>query len=535
MHLRTVDPRLLQSNPANPRRTAPPALSDEQLAANIAAIGIIQPPLVRQVGDELLIIVGERRVKAAVAADQAEIPILVVDEDASDDRIRALSENVQRASMGPVDQWRAIEHAISDRWTEEAIATAMGLTLRTVRKLRLLAHIHPAILDQMAKGDMPEERVLRTIAGASREEQAAAWKRHKPKKGQTVVWWELARGLEKTRLSATIAKFGPAEEQAFGIQWEEDLFAPAGEDSRTTTQVEAFFAAQQAWLEANLPKKAVLLQTDQYGQPKLPPKAQQVYGKPGKGAVIGTWVNPRTAVIEEIAFRLPPKESKGETTAEREAASHRAKPDITKKGIALIGDMRTEALHQALHGTPIEDSTLLGLLVLAFAASNVSVQAPAGGFGSERANIARRLCHAGLLSADMDLLRRAARETLTEVLSCRVNASQSGIVARIAGETIGADGFLPNMAQDDVLSCLSKPALEALATSQNVRPRPRAKETRAAVIAHVGDGRFVLPAARFALSAEELGDFDGAPETTSDDDGETPEDTATEAMEEEDA
>jgi len=38
----------------------------------------------------------------------------------------------------------------------------------------------------------------------------------------------------------------------------------------------------------------------------------------------------------------------------------RSRPDVTQKGIAMIGDLRTDALHQALADTPIEDETLAG-------------------------------------------------------------------------------------------------------------------------------------------------------------------------------
>src|SRR6202035_3476048 len=116
-------------------------------------------------------------------------------------------------------------------------------------------NIHGVMLDQMARGDMPDERVLRIIAAATPEEQASVWRKHKPKKSQPqVAWHDVARGLEKRRISAALAKFGADETEAFGIVWQEDLFEQGDKDGRFTTQVEAFFAAQQAWLEANLPK-----------------------------------------------------------------------------------------------------------------------------------------------------------------------------------------------------------------------------------------------------------------------------------------
>jgi ParB family chromosome partitioning protein len=504
MRLISIDPVLLKPNPHNPRRTAALALSDQQLTVNIAEVGLLQPPLVRDTEDGMTIVAGHRRVAACVALKRPVIHALVVDDDITDDAIRALSENVQRVNLGPVDQWRAVEHCLSDRWTEEAIAVAMGLTLRTIRKLRLLASIHPAILDRIALGDMPEERFLRTIAAATREEQASVWKKHKPTKTRpSVSWFQVAQALEKRRMSAILAKFGPDEEQAFGIVWEEDLFEQADKDCRFTTQVEAFLAAQQAWIEANLPKHAVLLPTTEHGEPKLPAKAERSWGKPGRGDTVGCYINPRTGAIDEVGFRLPePATKKGRADAAG-ALSPTARPEITKKGMALIGDLRTEALHTAFEEGPIADEALFGLLVLALAASNVSIDGPRGRFSADRRGIAARLVEGGTLTGDSGLLRQAARAMLAEVFSCRENASNSGLFARISGEAVNGDAWLPNMATEDFLSCLSKAGVEKAAGAVSVLPRQRAKDTRAALISAVGDGTFILPSARFALTAEE--------------------------------
>ena len=130
---------------------------------------------------------------------------------------------------------------------------------------------------------MPDERQLRTIAAASHDEQKEVWKKHKPSKGDPQVsWWSVAQGLQKTRMYARHASFGDDLAQAYGIQWVEDLFAPADEDSRYTNDVEAFLGAQQEWMTANLPKKGVIAEVTNYGEVKLPPKAERVYGKPAK-------------------------------------------------------------------------------------------------------------------------------------------------------------------------------------------------------------------------------------------------------------
>ena len=517
--LRSVDPRTLLINPNNPRRTPAPAAMDEQLVASIKAVGIIQPPSVTANGDALMIVVGNRRVKAAIAAELPLITVMVCDADEAADAMRAVAENLIRASMSSVDIWRAIERLEAQGWNEQAIGDALALPLRTVRRLKLLAHLHPAMLDVMALGSMPNEEQLRTIAAATREEQAQVWKKHKPKKGQTdIAWWEIARALAKRRMPASAAKFGDDLAKSYGIVWEDDLFAPPGEDSRYTTNVEGFFGAQHEWLANSLPERGTLLTVDDYGRGQLPKKAEQVYGKPSKTDIVGHYIDARTGEVQTIAYRIPePKKTAKPTTSaagamgavggssdDDDGLAARTRPELTQKGIAMIGDLRTDALHQVLGDAPIEDDTLLALLVLAFAGNNVHVDSGSDMSADDRRAIARSLTEGGVLTADRDVLRQATRRMLIGVLSCRENRTQSGPFARIAGEAIGASLRLPNMATEEFLSCLSRGALETAARAEGVRVEVRAKDTRARMVTRFKDGTFVYPAALFRLTPEEL-------------------------------
>ena len=530
MELQTVNPRTLKFNPNNPRRASAGDDADQQFVANIKAVGIIQPPLVREIDGHLEIVAGERRVRAAIAAAFSEILVLVKGPDDGGDALRAVSENVVRANLGPVDQWRAIESLSSDHWTDDAIGAALALPVRTIKKLRLLAHIHPAMLDQIAKGDMPKEEQLRTIAAASAEEQASVWKQHKPRKGEPNVYWhEIARALQKRQLYAKDAKFGPDEERAFGIVWEEDLFAPAGEDTRFTTNIEGFLAAQAAWLDSNLPKNGLVLPADDYGNPKLPPKAERVWGQKKKGDTIGRSIDPRSGAIREIVFRLPkpaPKNGK-QTAAESDddapVTSTKTRPDITQKGMAIIGDLRTDALAKALSENTFDDITLIGMLLLALNASNVDIKT--GDYiRNKRQRLFQRITEGGHLTQDLDLLRDSARELLALVFSCRPGFNSSGLAARFAGDAIAADAHLPNMATEEFLPCLSKAALERAAASIGAVPGQRAKDTRAAIIKHTVNTTFVLPAARFVPDENELTTHQAAVSSYDGDDGDTAED-----------
>jgi len=61
--LRSVDPRTLQFDPNNPRRTPVPPAMDEQLVASIKAVGVIQPPFVTPHDGGLMVKIGTRRVR----------------------------------------------------------------------------------------------------------------------------------------------------------------------------------------------------------------------------------------------------------------------------------------------------------------------------------------------------------------------------------------------------------------------------------------------------------------------------------------
>jgi len=487
------------------------------MAESIRKVGVLQPPVVREMADGLMTKLGHRRVRGSIAVERFELKVIVLgeDEDADDDQMRALIENTVRKAMSPVEQWRAIEALVSERWTEEAISNVLVLPLRTLQKLRLLARIHTPMLDRMHAGDMPNERDLRVIASASLDEQAAAWKKNKPKKGEEVSWWQLAQALSRQRMRAADAMFDAEFAAAYGVEYVEDLFAPADEDSRATTNVDGFLAAQHAWIEANLPEKGVVLQAAQYGGSKLPPKAQRFYGKPGTGAEsVGYFLDERTGRVDTVLFTTPAPAAKANggdgAAGGTPDLPTKARADVTQKGEAMIGDMRTDALHAALRDEPIDDGRMIALLVLAFAGNNIEVKSGLAQDSMRRGNraeIAGLLTEGGAITSDPATLQKAARAMLAYTLSCRKNWSGSGDLARLAGDAIGADAYLPNMANTEFMSCLSKAATEGVALGLGVPVQPTGKATRGAVIARVGEGRWVYPQAVFSAAAETMAEW----------------------------
>lgn len=522
MQIMKVDPRALKENPDRMRQSKSSPQADALMLATIKAVGIVQPPVVAPEadgGNGYIIDAGHRRVRLAIAAGLEEIEILVVDAANDNGAMRSMVENSVREALNPVDQWRGIERLVALGWTEEAIAVALALPVRQIRKLRLLANVLPAMLEQMALGDMPNEQQLRVIAAAGQVDQKEVWKAHKPKKGDTAPWWQIANALTKKRMYAKDASFGDDLAQAYGIEWVEDLFAPADQDGRYTTNVEGFLGAQHEWMTSNLPKKGGIVEVNSWGQPELPKKASQVYGKPSKSDHAAMYLD-RDGKVQTVHYRLPEAANQkgvvgdglvagGDDTDA--VATPKVRPDVTQKGHDMIGDFRTDALHDALGRAPIEDDMLMALMVLAFAGQNVRVDSGADGtfYGGKRfsRHAVGLFDENGKLAFDQDTLRIAVRSVLIDVLSCRRGMSNSGMVARIAGEAIGADEFLPSMGSEDFLLCLSRQALEASCVEASVQPRPKVREARAALVEHFATQHFVHPSGRFAPTAEELLDW----------------------------
>ena len=520
MRVAIVDPRSIKDNPDKSRRTKSSPQADALMVATIKAVGIVVPPIVfaeSNGGNGLVMDNGHRRRDGAIDAGLAEIEVLIIEAANDNGGMRNLVENLARENLNPVDLWRAIERLVAENWTEEAIALALALPVRQVRKLRLLANVLPAMLDQMALGDMPNEQQLRFIAAASLEEQGEVWKANKPKRGETAHWPYIASALNKRRMFARDASFGDDLAAAYGIEWAEDLFAPGNEDNRYTTNVEAYLGAQHEWMTNNLPKGGAIVEVNTYGEPELPKKAEKVYTKPQKSDHTAMYLD-RTGKVQTVHYRMPDEKKKAKAKASKDASGAvsgadavivtKLRTDVTQDGYKIIGDFRTDALREALGRAPIEDDTLMALLILAFAGANVNVQSPSsdGLIGTNRFNrhAAMLLDENGKLDFDVDTLRVAARSALMDTLSCRRGHTSSGVVARIAGDAIGADSFIANMATEAFVECLSRPALESSCAAASVLPGKRVRETRAALVEHYKEGVFVHPAARFAPELGEL-------------------------------
>jgi ParB family chromosome partitioning protein len=137
-----VDIDRLMPNNFQPRANVDDARLDE-LTQSIKSNGVIQPIVVRKVGDRFQIIAGERRWRAALKAGLARVPIAVRDVAPGQERSlleMALIENIQREDLNPIEAALAYRR-LSDEFQlkQEDIAAAVGKDRATIANhLRLL-------------------------------------------------------------------------------------------------------------------------------------------------------------------------------------------------------------------------------------------------------------------------------------------------------------------------------------------------------------------------------------------------------------
>ncbi len=148
-----------------------------ELAASIKTQGIMQPVLVRPVGQDTLtgavkyeIIAGERRFRAAQLAGLEHIPVLVRDVDDQAAAAMALIENIQREDLNPLEEAQGIARLISDfSFTHEQAATAVGRSRSAVSNLLRLINLAAPVQTMLMAGDidMGHARALLAVDAAT--------------------------------------------------------------------------------------------------------------------------------------------------------------------------------------------------------------------------------------------------------------------------------------------------------------------------------------------------------------------------------
>ncbi len=159
-----------------PNRFQPREVFNEQalreLADSIRAHGVIQPIIVRKIGDKYEIIAGERRYKASAMAGLTKIPAIIRNLDDKETSKVALLENLQRKDLTPIEEARTYQKILElDSMTQEELGRTMGKSQAAIaNKMRLLSL--PDEVQEALLHDQISERHARSLLNLdSREDQ----------------------------------------------------------------------------------------------------------------------------------------------------------------------------------------------------------------------------------------------------------------------------------------------------------------------------------------------------------------------------
>ena len=162
-----------------PNRFQPRINFDEkslsELSNSIKQHGIIQPLVVRPLGDKFEIIAGERRYKAATMAGLSTVPAIVTEMDDGTSAEVALIENVQRKNLTSIEEAKSYKNMLErGNMTQEELAKKMGLSQSTIaNKLRLL-NLSDEVQDALMHEKI-SERHARALLSISNKEDQKKW------------------------------------------------------------------------------------------------------------------------------------------------------------------------------------------------------------------------------------------------------------------------------------------------------------------------------------------------------------------------
>ncbi len=144
----------LHPNPYQPRKDMHEA-ELETLSQSIRESGILQPILARQVGDQLQIVAGERRWRAAQLAELTEVPVLCRTMSDSDSAVFALVENLQREDLNAIEKAQGIKLLMDQmKATQEQVAKQVGFERSTVANFLRLLDLPESIQQHVSRGTL---------------------------------------------------------------------------------------------------------------------------------------------------------------------------------------------------------------------------------------------------------------------------------------------------------------------------------------------------------------------------------------------
>jgi ParB family chromosome partitioning protein len=163
----------IRPNPHQPRKDFDDdALRD--LADSLKQSGLLQPVVVRRLGEGYQLIVGERRWRAAKLAGIERVPAIVREATDSESLELALVENLLREDLNPIEEAEAYQRLLAEfGWTQEELAQRVGRDRSTVANCLRLLKLPEPIQTDLRAGRLTMGHARALLALISETEQLA--------------------------------------------------------------------------------------------------------------------------------------------------------------------------------------------------------------------------------------------------------------------------------------------------------------------------------------------------------------------------
>jgi ParB family chromosome partitioning protein len=165
--------REIESNPFQPRQD----FGEEELQSlcdSLRAHGLLQPVVVRRVGDGYQLVAGERRLRAAAKAGWVDVPVQLIEADDQLAAELAIVENLQRKDLGPLEKAASFQQYLENYGcTQEELAGRLKLDRSTIANLIRLLELPGEVQDALRQGKITPGHARALLPLGDEREQVA--------------------------------------------------------------------------------------------------------------------------------------------------------------------------------------------------------------------------------------------------------------------------------------------------------------------------------------------------------------------------
>jgi ParB family chromosome partitioning protein len=167
----------IDSNPYQPRQDFDPK-EIAALCASLREHGLLQPVVVRSVGDRYQLVAGERRLRAAAEAGWIDVPVQLVEADDRQTAELAIVENLQRKDLNPLEKAASFQRYLEQfACKQEELASRLHIDRSTIANLIRLLELPDEVQNAIRAGKITQGHARALLPLGDETEQVAFCRR----------------------------------------------------------------------------------------------------------------------------------------------------------------------------------------------------------------------------------------------------------------------------------------------------------------------------------------------------------------------